>query len=88
MQAHHFRGAGKLSGTALKAPDDWTMPLCVDCHRALHAAWTRQQLARQWEYNARTRAHWWKLMVDGLGQGTMETLVAGVARGEVIGGRM
>lgn len=87
VQAHHFKGTGRLSGAALKAPDDWAMPLCVECHGALHATWTRAQLARQWEWVARTRALWWALMVEGLGPETMETLVRGVARGEVIGGR-
>ncbi len=87
VQAHHFKGTGKLSGAALKAPDDWAMPLCADCHRALHTTWTRPQMARQWEWVARTRAQFWQLMVSGLGESTMDTLVRGVARGDVIGGR-
>lgn len=87
MQAHHFKGTGGMSGVALKAPDDWAMPLCFSCHAHLHQNMDRAMVTRQWEWMDRTRAKFWKLMVDALGTETMSTLVRGVARGQVIGGR-
>lgn len=37
QQAHH-----NISGRygSAKCSDFWTMPLCADCHRVLHAGWT------------------------------------------------
>lgn len=87
VQAHHFKGTGHLSGTALKAPDYWTMPLCATCHDGLHRQMSRREYAMQWEWVARTMGHFFLCMIEGLGHDTMRTLVKGVARGDVIGGR-
>ncbi len=37
VQAHHIKHMGGFSGVGMKAPDLLTMPLCVDCHAAMHA---------------------------------------------------
>ena len=87
VQAHHFKGTGHMSGASLKAPDYWSMPLCATCHDELHRSMTRREYAMQWEWVARTMGRFFALMVAALGNETMRTLVKGVARGEVIGGR-
>ena len=42
-QAAHANHIGK--GMALKAPDCWTVPLCVECHREFDQGkrWTKQE---------------------------------------------
>lgn len=35
-EPHHLRGLRYGSGTGLKAPDEWAVPLCPDHHRELH----------------------------------------------------
>lgn len=86
VQAHHFKGTGGMSGTALKAPDHWTMPLCSTCHDELHRSMSKREYSQQYEWAARTMALFIESMVEGLGDQSMDTLVKGVARGEVIGG--
>jgi len=86
VQAHHFKGTGNMSGVALKAPDYWTMPLCATCHTQLHRSMTRREYEAQYEWAARTMAMFLELMIAGLGEATMQTLVKGVPRGDVIGG--
>lgn len=87
VQAHHFKGVGHMSGMALKAPDYWTMPLCATCHAQLHRSMTRREYGAQYEWAARTMATFFELMIAGLGEAVMQTLVKGVARADVIGGR-
>jgi len=88
VQAHHFKGTGHLSGAALKAPDYWTMPLCCECHEHVHRSKSKADYERQWEWVARTMGKWFALQCAALGNETMNTLVKGVARGEVIGGHV
>ena len=42
-QAAHANHIGK--GLAMKAPDCWTVPLCVDCHREFDSGsrWSKQE---------------------------------------------
>ena len=42
-QAAHANHRGK--GLAMKAPDCWTVPLCVDCHREFDSGsrWSKQE---------------------------------------------
>lgn len=86
--AHHFIGEGNMRGMAVKAPDDWTMPLCSVCHTKIHGRRGGPLRRNQYEWVARTRGLFFKLMVQELGPDTMRTLVKGVARHDVIGGRV
>lgn len=50
-QAAHVNHIGK--GMSLKAPDCWTFPACVDCHRAFdqgqgYTKEQRRELAERW----------------------------------------
>ncbi len=54
--AHHIRGRGNLGGTALKAPDQYVMPLCRGCHQMFHDTGDRDLLDSQWQYIAHTLA--------------------------------
>lgn len=53
QQAHHAIGQRYSSA---KASDLHTLPLCPDCHRLLHAGWTRweEDHGSQWMHVART----------------------------------
>ena len=51
VQAHHIKSIGNLSGVGLKANDQYTMSLCVDCHCRMHT--TPELWPDQWEYVAR-----------------------------------
>lgn len=86
-QAHHFKGIGNMGGTGLKAPDYWAMPLCQACHDGLHARMDRAAVRSQYEWAARTLGFFFEQMAESLGDGTMKTLVRGVCRVDVIGGR-
>ena len=52
--AHHLIGIGHMGGQGTTAGDEYMMPLCAECHGALHlkGVWVRDQ----WEWVARTQA--------------------------------
>lgn len=35
-EPHHLRGLRYGTGTGVKAPDEWAIPLCPEHHRELH----------------------------------------------------
>lgn len=88
VQAHHIKGVGGFSGSSLRAPDHWTMPLCYECHGKLHRMPEKEMVAKQYEWAARTMGRFIALMYEGLGDEMMTTIVRGVARHGVIGGRI
>lgn len=59
--AHHIKGVGNFSGVAMKAPDQYTMPLCRSCHTAMHN--NHDHWERQWEFVTRTLG---KAISDGV----------------------
>jgi len=50
---HHVKGVGHLSGGALKAGDQWVMPMKASHHARWHA---NPDYEAQWEWVARTAA--------------------------------
>ncbi len=66
-QAHHIRGIGHKSGVGLKAPDQWTAPLCVGCHHEFHADPWPGAAVDQYKWIAETLAAFVDEMADGYG---------------------
>ena len=52
VQAHHIKGTGNMSGCSLRANDQYTMSLCVDCHCKMHSK--PELWPDQWEFISRT----------------------------------
>ena len=52
--AHHLIGVGGMGGMGTKAPDNYTLPLCVQDHFKIHQEPELWQ--HQWEWIARTQA--------------------------------
>lgn len=48
---HHLKGIGNMSGVGTKAGDQYTMPLCGDCHHRMHHE--PELWPEQWEFVAR-----------------------------------
>jgi hypothetical protein len=52
--AHHIIGIGGLSGMGMKAPDQYTMPVCREHHSEIHK--TPELWDNQWMWIAHTLA--------------------------------
>ncbi len=74
-QCHHIKGVGHLSGAGLKAPDQFSMPLCVECHAEIHTKSHPDVVRCQWEWVARTQAAFTEQMASALGASEVENIV-------------
>ncbi len=75
--AHHFKSRGMMSGTALKAPDQWVMPLCPACHTRFHSG-DKAMMKQQFEWVSKTLALFFEKMAGGLGPKAMKTMIKGI----------
>ncbi len=53
-EPHHIIGRGSMSGMGMKAPDYTAVPLCHQCHMAMHNSNDSDMLDMQWEMIVRT----------------------------------
>lgn len=72
---HHIKGIGHMSGAGLKAPDQYSMPLCQECHDELHRKSHPDVVRCQWEWVARTQGLFIERMVDSIGHGEVDNLI-------------
>lgn len=73
-EAHHFIGEFHVSGVGLKAPDYLAMPICRNCHSAIHMA-TPGWKDRQREALIRTIIRAFEAgMIEVFGYGTDDPL--------------